>query len=404
MSLILQKFGGSSLADSALIKASAQTIAASYRTGYKVVVVVSAQGDMTDRLLKKANEINPDASKRELDTLVASGEQISSALLALALEDLGLAAVSLTGWQAGLLTDGNHSAARIENIDTTRIKKELNKNKIVIVAGFQGVTADGDISTLGRGGSDTSAVALAAALRAEICQIYTDVDGIYTADPRIVASAKKLTEISYDEMLELASLGANVLNNRSVELALKYNVKLQVLSSLHQSEGTYVKEESNVEKTLIRGVTRDNNIAKVSLMDVEDVPGKAYQIFSVLADRKINVDLIIQSVGREGKQDVSFTVASSALKDAINALKENNDVIKAREISYDKKVSKVSIVGSGVANNPGIAAGMFKVIFAEKINIQMIATSEIKISVLIAEADAERAVVALHDYFALGDS
>ena len=402
MSLIVQKFGGSSLADTAKIKTVARTIAETFKAGYSLVIVVSAQGDTTDHLLKKAQEISVTTSKRELDSLLASGEQMSSALLAMALEDLGLPAVSLTGWQAGMVTDSSHGMARIENIDTTRITKELENGKIVIVAGFQGYDDNGDITTLGRGGSDTSAVALAAALKAELCQIYTDVDGIYTADPRVVSSAKKLDEISYDEMLELASLGAQVLNNRSVELALKYNVKLMVLSSLHKAEGTFVKEESKVEKTLIRGVTRDNNIAKVSLMDVDDVPGKAYQIFSVLADKKINVDLIIQSIGRNGKQDVSFTVAQSSLKEAIKVLSDNNDTINAQEIIYDKKVCKVSIVGSGIANNPGIAAGAFKTIYEEKINIQMIATSEIKLSLLIAEEDAERAVVALHEYFALG--
>ena len=399
MGLIVQKFGGSSVANAERVFNVAKTITDTYKPGNDVVVVVSAQGDTTDDLIEKAKEINKKPSKREMDMLLSTGEQISISLLAMAIESLGFPVISLTGWQAGMTTNANYGIARLAKINTERLELELGKRNIVVVAGFQGINKYDDITTLGRGGSDTSAVALAAALGADVCEIYTDVDGVYTTDPRIVKTAAKLDEISYDEMLELASLGANVLNNRSVEMAKKYNVKLMVLSSLHKASGTIVKEVSNVEKMLVRGVTRDNDTARISLIEVEDTPGKAFQTFSLLAKHNINVDLIIQSVGRSGTKDISFTVAESNLDDALKVLKDNEAVIGAKDIVWDSNVSKVSIVGAGMVTNPGVASGMFEALYKAHINIHMIATSEIKVSVLIDRKDAEKAVVAIHDQF-----
>lgn len=399
MSLIVQKFGGSSVANAERVMRVATTITDTYREGNDVVVVVSAQGDTTDELIEKAREITSKPSKREMDMLLSTGEQISISLLAMAIEKLGYPVVSLTGWQAGMQTDPNYGIARIDRIDTDRLKAELGRRNIVIVAGFQGINKYDDITTLGRGGSDTSAVALAAVLHADLCQIYTDVDGVYTADPRIVPSAQKLDEISYDEMLELASLGANVLNNRSVEMAKKYNVKLMVLSSLHRAVGTYVKEVNGVEKMLVRGVTRDNDTARISLIEVEDTPGKAFSVFSLLAKKNINVDLIIQSIGRNNTKDISFTVASSNLEEALHELKENDAAIGAKSIEWNDDVSKVSIVGAGMVTNPGVASAMFEALYQAHINIHMIATSEIKVSVLIDRKDAQRAVAAIHEKF-----
>ena len=399
MGLIVQKFGGSSVANAERVFNVAKTITDTYKQGNDVVVVVSAQGDTTDDLIEKAKEINKKPSKREMDMLLSTGEQISISLLAMAIESLGFPVISLTGWQAGMTTNANYGIARLAKINTERLELELGKRNIVVVAGFQGINKYDDITTLGRGGSDTSAVALAAALGADVCEIYTDVDGVYTTDPRIVKTAAKLDEISYDEMLELASLGANVLNNRSVEMAKKYNVKLMVLSSLHKASGTIVTEVSNVEKMLVRGVTRDNDTARISLIEVEDTPGKAFQTFSLLAKHNINVDLIIQSVGRSGTKDISFTVAESNLDDALKVLKDNEAVIGAKDIVWDSNVSKVSIVGAGMVTNPGVASGMFEALYKAHINIHMIATSEIKVSVLIDRKDAEKAVVAIHDQF-----
>ena len=403
MGLVVQKFGGSSVANAERVFNVARTITETYKAGNEVVVVVSAQGDTTDELIEKAMEINKKPSKREMDMLLSSGEQISISLLAMAIEALGFPVISLTGWQAGMKTNSNYSIARLKKVDTERVRSELDKNNIVIVAGFQGINKYDDITTLGRGGSDTSAVALAAALHADVCQIYTDVDGVYTADPRIVKDAKKLDEISYDEMLELASLGANVLNNRSVEMAKKYNVKLMVLSSLHKAAGTIVKEVNDVEKMLVRGVTRDNDTARISLLEVEDTPGKAFSVFSLLAKHNINVDLIIQSIGRNNKKDISFTVASSNLDEALSVLNENKSVIAPKDIQWNDDVSKVSIVGAGMVTNPGVASKMFEALYKSHINIHMIATSEIKVSVLIDRKDAERAVVAIHDEFDMAD-
>lgn len=399
MALIVQKYGGSSVRDAERVMNVARRITDTYKAGNNVVVVVSAQGDTTDDLIEKAKEINPNASKREMDMLLATGEQISISLLAMAIEKIGCPVVSLTGWQAGMKTDTKYSSARIKTIDTERLSMELDKGRIVIVAGFQGINKYDDITTLGRGGSDTSAVALAAALRADLCEIYTDVDGVYTTDPRICEGAYKLEEISYDEMLELASLGANVLHNRSVEMAKKYNVKMSVRSSLNNNEGTYVKEESQVEKMDVRGVTRDNDCAKVALCGVEDAPGKAFQVFEMIAKAGISVDLILQSIGNGNSKDISFTVSEGDLDTVLKLVEENNSIIKAREVKSTKDVAKVSIVGAGMVNNPGVAAKMFEALYDAQINIKMIATSEIKISVLVAQKDAESAVVAIHDKF-----
>ena len=399
MALIVQKYGGTSVKDAERVMNVARRITDVYKAGNNVVVAVSAQGDTTDDLIEKAKEINPNASKREMDMLLSTGEQISISLLAMAIEKLGYPVVSLTGWQAGVKTDSKHGAARIKTIDTERLMMELDNRRIVIVAGFQGINKYDNITTLGRGGSDTSAVALAAALGADLCEIYTDVDGVYTTDPRICKDAFKLDEISYDEMLELASLGANVLHNRSVEMAKKYNVKMSVRSSLNNNEGTYVKEESQVEKMLVRGVTRDNDCARIALCGVEDAPGKAFQVFEMIAKAGISVDLILQSIGDGKSKDISFTVAEGDLEATLRLLEDNNGIIKAREIKSSSDISKVSIVGAGMVNNSGVAAKMFEALSDAHINIKMIATSEIKISVLVAQKDAERAVNAIHDKF-----
>ena len=399
MALIVQKFGGSSVADAQKVSHVAGIIADTYRQGNQVVVVVSAQGKTTDHLIAQAKEVNPNPSKRELDALMSTGELASMALMALALERLGMPAISLSGWQAGVHTDSAHGAARVGRIDTERLHNELDKGNIVIVAGFQGINKYGDVTTLGRGGSDTSAVALAAALNADLCQIYTDVEGIYTADPRIVPNALKIDEITYDEMLELASLGANVLHNRSVEMAKKYNVNLEVLSSMTGAEGTIVKEVTDVEKLLIKGVTKDVNIARISAMGVSDQPGIAFRLFSLLAKHKVSVDIILQSVGRDGTQDISFTVASKDADEVVRLLEERKDTLGLKSVICDPNVAKVSIVGAGMETHAGVASRMFEALGEANIDIQMIATSEIKISVLIAEEEANKAVAAIHRSF-----
>ncbi|MDD6735810.1 MAG: aspartate kinase [Clostridiales bacterium] len=401
MGLIVQKYGGTSVKDAERVMNVAHRIVEAYDAGNNVVVAVSAQGDTTDELIEKAKEINPNASKREMDMLLSTGEQISISLLAMAIEKIGRPVISLTGWQAGFKTDSTYGNARIARIDTERLKNELDKRRIVIVAGFQGLNKYDDITTLGRGGSDTSAVALAATLGADVCEIYTEVDGVYTADPRFVKTAKKLDEISYDEMLELASLGANVLHNRSVEMAKKYHVKLAVKSSLNKNEGTFVKGVNKVEKMLVRGVTRDNDVARISLCGVEDTPGKAFTVFSLVSKEDIGVDLILQSIGSEGRKDISFTVKESDLDRVLKIFEENEEKIGAQEVKYTTDVSKVSIVGAGMVNNAGVATSMFEALYNAHINISMISTSEIKISVLVARKDAERAVNAIHDKFLL---
>ena len=399
MALIVQKFGGSSVANADRVRNVARIITETYRKGHSVVVVLSAQGDTTDDLIAKAAEINPHASKREMDMLLATGEQISISLLAMALGETGCPAISLTGWQAGFHTDRAYTRARIKNLDTERIESELSKNRVVVVAGFQGLNRYDDITTLGRGGSDTSAVAIAAALHADLCQIYTDVDGVYTADPRLVPRARKLDEITFDEMLELASLGAQVLNNRSVELAKKYSVNLEVRSSLTDLPGTIVKEVTDVEGMLIKGVAKDKDVAVISILEVPDVPGASFKVFSLMAQKKINVDIILQSSGKEGHKDVIFTVPLGDAETALALLEENRQRFGCRDIVVDKDVAKVSIVGAGMQSHSGVASRMFETLFEANINIRMISTSEIKISVLIAKADADRAVNAIHDAF-----
>ena len=399
MGLIVQKFGGSSVADAAKVINVAERVTETYKAGNQVIVVVSAQGDTTDDLITKANEINPDASKREMDVLLSSGEQISIALLAMAIEKIGCPVVSLTGWQAGFNTNAASGNARINNIDTERMQSELDRRNIIVVAGFQGLDKYDNITTLGRGGSDTSAVAIAAAMRADKCEIYTDVDGVYTADPRICKDAKKLDEITYDEMVELASLGANVLHNRSVEMAKKYNVKLEVKSSFERVPGTLVKEVVSVEKMLIRGVTRDNDVARIAVVGLENTPGIAFRVFSQLAQENINVDMILQSVGREGTKDIAFTVTRENEAKTLEVLEGLKDILNYKEVNHRDDLSKVSIVGAGMVNNPGVAAKMFEALFDNDINIHMISTSEIKVSVLIKLENAEKAVKVIHDKF-----
>ncbi|SCI17503.1 Aspartokinase 2 [uncultured Flavonifractor sp.] len=400
MSLIVQKFGGSSVADANKLRNVARIITDTYKQGNDVVVVLSAQGDTTDDLIEKAKELNPHASKREMDMLLSTGEQISISLCAMCIESMGYQAISLTGWQAGMLTDSSYSNARIKRVRTERIQKELDKRKIVLVAGFQGINKYDDITTLGRGGSDTSAVALAAALHADLCQIYTDVDGVYTADPRSVTGAKKLEEITFDEMLELASLGAQVLHNRSVEMAKRYNVNLEVLSSFSGNPGTKVKEVvKTMEKTHVSGVAKDKNVARIALVGLADQPGIAFKIFSLLAKENINVDIILQSIGRDGSKDISFTVARGDSQRAREVMEENKEVIGCKSVELNDQIAKISVVGAGMANNAGVACKMFEALFSAGININMISTSEIKVSVLVDERDAERAVQAVHDRF-----
>ena len=398
MALIVQKFGGSSVANAERVMNVASIVADTYKAGNDVVVVVSAQGDTTDDLIAKAKEINPNAPKREMDMLLSAGEQISISLLAMALIKMGLPAISLLGWQAGFHTNSSYSTARIKSVKADRIKMELDRKNIVVVAGFQGLCKYDDITTLGRGGSDTSAVAIAAAMHADRCQIFTDVEGVYTADPRKVPQAKKLKEITYDEMLELATLGAQVLNNRSVEMAKKYNVELEVLSSLKRVPGTIVKEVTNMEKMLVRGVTKDTDVARISVIGVPDVPGVAYKLFGKLAAKNINVDIILQSVGRDGTKDITFTVARSNADEAIEIINACN-LFDGNKVVCDTSVAKLSVVGAGMETHPGTASTMFEALFDVGINIQMISTSEIKISVLIDEKDADRAVLAVHKAF-----
>ena len=399
MSLIVQKFGGSSVRDAQRIRNVAGIIAETYLEGNDVLVVLSAQGDTTDDLIAKAEEINSHPSKREMDMLLSTGEQISVALCAMALESMGLPCVSLTAWQVGIQTTAVHGDARIKRIDSERVQAELDQHRIVLVTGFQGVDRLGDVTTLGRGGSDTSAVALAAAFRADLCQIYTDVDGVYTTDPRIVPNARKLDEITYDEMLELASQGAGVLHNRSVELAKKFRVDLEVLSSLERKPGTKVKEVTKVEKTTIAGVAKDTSIARIALIGLRHNPGVAFQVFDLLSKHNINVDLILQSIGREDSKDISFTVHEKDLEDAQEILTENQEVLCFDHIEVDGNIGKVSIVGAGLMTNCGMAARMFEALYEAGINIQMINTSEIRVSVLLDEGDVDRAVRAIHAKF-----
>jgi len=401
--LIVKKFGGSSVANKERIFNVARRCIEDYKKGHDIVVVLSAMGDTTDELLELAKNINPEGSKREMDMLLTVGEQVSVSLMAMAMQSLGVPAVSLNAYQAKMNCTSRYSNARFKRINTERIENELEAKKIVIVTGFQGVNKHEDYVTLGRGGSDTTAVALAAALHADKCEIYTDVDGVFTADPRVVPDARKIEEITYDEMLELATSGAKVLHSRSVELAIKYGVQMVVRSSLNDSEGTTVKEVVKMEKMLITGVASDKNTARISVIGVEDKPGTAFKVFHRLAKNGINIDIILQSVGRDGTKDISFTVSQDDLKDGIRVLEENKDALGIQEITYNENVAKVAIVGAGMMSNPGVASQMFEALFNYGVNINMISTSEIRITVLIDEKDVDRAVRAIHEKFSLGE-
>ncbi len=395
--LIVQKFGGSSVANAERIRNVAGIIAENYSFGHDMVVVLSAQGDTTDELLDKAAELNAAPSQRELDMLLATGEQQSIALMAMCLEAMGLPAVSLTGWQAGIRTNADHGLARIRRVDPERLRRELDKKQIVLVAGFQGVNKFDDYTTLGRGGSDTTAVALAAALHADRCQIFTDVEGVYTADPRKVPGARKLEEITYDEMLELASMGAQVLMNRSVQMAKRYGVELEVLSSLVRAPGTKVKEVTRtMEEMKITGIAKDENVARLTAADVADKPGVAFRLLHTLSKAGVNVDMIIQANGKDGANDISFVVAQDHAGKAYDALMARRDAIGFDHISMDENIAKVSVVGAGMMSSSNIAAEVFEAFSDEHINIQMITTSEIKISCVIDAASADRAVKAIH--------
>ncbi|MDD7267488.1 MAG: aspartate kinase [Lachnospiraceae bacterium] len=401
--IIVKKFGGTSVADKERIFNVARRCIEDYQKGHDIVVVLSAMGKTTDALLQQAQEINPLATKRELDMLLTTGEQVSVSLMAMAMQSLGVPAISLNAYQIMMHTTSRYGNARFKKIDQERIRRELDNRKIVIVTGFQGVNKYNDYTTLGRGGSDTTAVALAAALNADACEIYTDVEGIYTADPRIVPKAHKLQEITYDEMLELATLGAKVLHNRSVEMAKKYSVPLVVRSSLNSAPGTWVKEVVKVERMLISGIASDTDTARVAVIGVKDEPGIAFKLFHQLALKNINVDIILQSVGRDGTKDISFTVAQSDLRETLDVIEENKAKLTAEKVLADENVAKVSVVGAGMMSNPGVAAKMFEALFNENINIKMISTSEIRITVLIADDKVERAMNAIHNAFSLDD-
>ena len=404
MGLIVQKFGGTSVADTDRLRNVAKIITDTYKAGNQVVAVLSAQGDTTDDLIAMAGKVNPNASNREMDMLLSTGEQISVSLCAMAIEALGCPVISLTGWQAGMFTNTVSRNARIKRVDTERIEAELNQRKVVIVTGFQGINRNQDITTLGRGGSDTSAVALAAALDAELCQIYTDVDGVYTADPRTVKGARKLDEVTYNEMLELATLGAQVLHNRSVEMAKKYNVRLEVLSSFTGHPGTKVKGVvKRMEKSYISSVAKDKNISRIALIGVPNEIGTSFKVFSLLAQNHINVDIILQGIGHEEGKDICFTVAESDLLRAAGLLEDHRDEIRYARLETNTEIAKVSVVGAGMINNPGVAATLFEALYDANININMISTSEIKISVLVDKKDADKAVQVIHDkFFSIG--
>lgn len=401
--LIVKKFGGTSVGSPERIMNVAIRCVEDYKKGNDVVVVLSAMGKTTDDLISLAHKVNPKPPKRELDMLLVTGEQVSVSMMAMAMASLGVRAVSLNAFQVAMHTTSQYSNARLKRIDCDRIRHELEDRKIVIVTGFQGVNKYDDYTTLGRGGSDTTAVALAAALHADACEIYTDVDGVYTSDPRIVRNARKLQEITYDEMLEMASLGAGVLHNRSVEMAKKYGVTLVVRSSLNYTEGTVVKEDAKVERMLISGVAVDKNADRVSVIGLRDQPGVAFRLFDILAKANVNVDMILQSIGRDDTKDISFTCDDGQMDEAIKAIESNRERLKYHKIDMNSDVAKVSIVGAGMMTNPGVAAKMFEALYNEGININMISTSEIRVTVLISEKEAERAANAIHDAFGLAD-
>ena len=397
--LVVKKFGGSSVADKERIFNVARIVTEDYKNGDDVVVVLSAMGKTTNNLIAMAEDINPKAPKREMDMLLATGEQVSVALLAMALHSMGIPSISLNAFQVAMHTTSTYSNAKFKRIDSERIMNELDQRKIVIVTGFQGVNKNDDLTTLGRGGSDTTAVALAAALHADACEIYTDVEGVYTADPRVVPDSRKLKEITYDEMLELATLGAKVLHNRSVELAKKFGVQLVVRSSLVEAEGTIVLEESKMESMLVSGVAVDKNAARIALVGVKDEPGVAFKIFNMLAKANINVDIILQGIGRDGTKDIAFTVPEDQLDDALAALENNKGRFEVSKIEHEAKVAKLSIVGAGMQSHPGVAAGMFEALYNVGVNIRMIGTSEIRVTVLINEEDCDKAMRAVHAKF-----
>ena len=401
--LIVKKFGGTSVADKDRIFNVAKRCIRDYEAGNDVVVVLSAMGKYTDELIAKAKDINPNPPKREMDMLFTIGEQMSVSLMAMAMAQLGVRAVSLNAFQVPMRTTSAYGNARLKKIDTERIRRELDDRKIVIVTGFQGVNKYDDYTTLGRGGSDTTAVALAAVLHADACEIYTDVDGVYTADPRLVPTARKLESISYDEMLDLASLGAGVLHNRSVEMAKKYGVQLVVRSSLNNNEGTIVREEVNMEKMLVSGVAADKNATRIAVIGLKDEPGIAFHLFNALAKYNINVDIILQSVGRNGTKDISFTVAEDEADEAVAIIQKSFPKSEYNKIDEEKDVAKISIVGAGMMTHPGVAASMFEALYDAGVNIKMISTSEIRVTVLIDEKYTEKALNAVHDKFALGD-
>lgn len=402
--LVVKKFGGTSVANKERIYNVARRVIEDYKNGNDVVVVLSAMGKMTDELIAMAREINPNPSRRELDMLMTTGEQTSVALMCMAMDVLGVPSVSLNAFQVQMHTTSAYGNARLKRIDTERIRHELDSKRIVVITGFQGVNKYDDYTTLGRGGSDTTAVALAAALHADKCEIYTDVDGVYTADPRIVTRARKLSEITYDEMLDLATLGAGVLHNRSVEMAKKYGVELVVRSSLTNEEGTVVKEDVKVEKMLVSGVAVDKSAERISLVGLEDKPGIAFRVFDALAKANVNVDMILQSVGRGDTKDISFTVDGNFGDDALKVLEDNKSRLNYEHVEIEKNVCKVSIVGAGMMSNPGVAAKMFECLYNEHINIKMISTSEIRVTVLIDVKDADRAANAIHDIFGLDEA
>jgi aspartate kinase, monofunctional class len=404
MALIVQKYGGTSVGSPERIKNVAKRVAAARQEGHDVVVVVSAMSGETNRLVALAHEMQEFPDPRELDVVLATGEQVTIGLLAMALKNIGVEAKSYTGWQVAVKTDTAHTKARIEDIDSDKMRADLAQGKVVIVAGFQGINSVGDISTLGRGGSDTSAVALAAALKADECQIYTDVDGVYTTDPRVVPEARRMDTITFEEMLELASLGSKVLQIRSVEFAGKYQVRLRVLSSLTEGgNGTLItfEEDQNMEKAVVSGIAFDKNQARINVRGVPDKPGIAYQILGAVADANVDVDMIIQNVGTEGTTDFSFTVPRGDYKPTLDLLGSLKDSIGASEVSGDDAVCKVSIVGLGMRSHVGVAARMFHALASENINIQMISTSEVKVSVLIDEKYMELATRVLHKEFGL---
>ena len=402
--LVVKKFGGTSVADKERIYNVARRCVEEYKKGNQVVVILSAMGKQTDVLISMAKEISPNPSKRELDMLLTTGEQTSVALASIAVQELGVPAISLNAFQVAMNTSSVYGNARLKRIDAERIKFELSNNKIVFITGFQGVNKYGDYTTLGRGGSDTTAVAIAAALNADACEIYTDVDGVYTADPRVVKNARKLDAITYDEMLELASFGAGVLHNRSVEMAKKYGVQLVVRSSLNDHEGTIVKEDTKMEKMLVSGVACDKNVSQIALLGLKDKPGVAFKLFRHLANHNVNVDMILQSVGRDGTKDISFTVTEDMTDTALETIRNHEGKsLEFTDVQVANDVAKISIVGAGMMSAPGVAAKMFEALYNVNVNIMQISTSEIRVTVLIDEKYSELALNSVHEAFGLAE-